>query len=100
MNILMILAVAVAGGVGACIRYVAVEGWPRMREPEPAVAENDPAATLVAAPSRRLAPEWRLMIVNVLASRHRELAFAGRAAHRRRRALECRWCLEARIQDR
>ncbi|WP_068495107.1 CrcB family protein [Pseudoclavibacter helvolus] len=68
MNILMILAVAVAGGVGACIRYVAVEGWPRMREPEPAVAENDPAATLVAAPSRRLAPEWRLMIVNVLAS--------------------------------
>lgn len=68
MNILMILAVAIAGGIGACVRYVAVEGWPRMREPGPADATSAPGSPPVTAARRRLGPEWRLMIVNVVAS--------------------------------
>ncbi|PPF42133.1 hypothetical protein C5B85_17530 [Pseudoclavibacter sp. AY1F1] len=69
MNILMILAVAFAGGTGACIRYIAVEGWPRLRAPAPTVAANNgPTSAPPPAAARRLAPEWRLMIVNVLAS--------------------------------
>lgn len=68
MNILMILAVAIAGGIGACVRYVAVEGWPRMREPVSAGAARVPVAPPATAERRRLGPEWRLMIVNVVAS--------------------------------
>lgn len=68
MNILMILAVAIAGGIGACVRYVAVEGWPRMREPVFAGATSVPGSPPVTAAHRRLGPEWRLMIVNVVAS--------------------------------
>ncbi|WP_271984686.1 fluoride efflux transporter FluC [Pseudoclavibacter terrae] len=68
MDVLFILAVAFAGGVGACIRYVAVEGWPRGTTPRTAVVGPGSAATAEAGLPRRVAPEWRLMIVNVVAS--------------------------------
>ncbi|MBF4457197.1 FluC/FEX family fluoride channel [Pseudoclavibacter sp. VKM Ac-2867] len=68
MDILMLLAVGLAGGLGACIRYVAVEGWPRMRQPASAIATAHPSLPHGTASPRRVAPEWRLMIVNVVAS--------------------------------
>lgn len=68
MDIGLVLAVAVAGGLGACIRYVSVEGWPRRPEALGSGPSSDRGAPPALAPRRRLASEWRLMIVNVVAS--------------------------------
>ncbi|NYF12561.1 CrcB protein [Pseudoclavibacter sp. JAI123] len=68
MDVLFILAVAMAGGVGACVRYVAVEGWPRVPAHHTGAAVAGSATAADARLPRRVAPEWRLMIVNVIAS--------------------------------
>lgn len=40
MDVTQLLAVALAGGLGACVRYVAVEGWPRARRQTAPVSQT------------------------------------------------------------